>query len=193
MQDKTGSFWSPFFACTPRGKKKKMGHPLGRSQASTPSSSDYTFPPAVFDGGFSLHYHPASCLAVQIEPVSSMLGVTESCLPPIWINRCAMNCLALWPPCPEKPWWCRSVRANSQIRGSRHPPGGCRLACCSLKRAPGAPVFLFGQLSTTSKSWVISAVLPSMIEAEQYFSADRCTACSTRLGSSALPVTVKWT
>ena len=29
--------------------------------------------------------------------------------------------------------------------------------------------------------------------AEQYFSADRCTACSTRLGSSALPVTVKWT
>ena len=32
-----------------------------------------------------------------------------------------------------------------------------------------------------------------MIEAEQYFSAERCTACSTRLGSSALPVTVKWT
>src|SRR3569623_1033396 len=32
-----------------------------------------------------------------------------------------------------------------------------------------------------------------MIEAEQYFSAESFTACSTRLGSSALPVTVKWT
>src|SRR5690606_30277836 len=36
-----------------------------------------------------------------------------------------------------------------------------------------------GQASISSTSWLISAVLASMIEAEQYFSADRCTARCT--------------
>src|SRR5574340_476730 len=56
----------------------------------------------------------------------------------------------------------------------------------------GSPA-LGSQPSTTSKSCVISAVLPSMMLAEQYFSAESFTACSTRFGSSDLPVTVKWT
>ena len=47
--------------------------------------------------------------------------------------------------------------------------------------------------SMISKSWVIVAVLPSMIEAEQYFSADSLMAFSTRLGSSFFPVTLKCT
>jgi hypothetical protein len=37
-----------------------------------------------FDRGF--YCVLLSCLAVQIEPVSSMLAATESCLSPIWIK-----------------------------------------------------------------------------------------------------------
>ncbi len=58
---------------------------------------------------------------------------------------------------------------------------------------PARCVWLATQPSTMSKSCVISAVLPNMMLAEQVFSAESFTACSTRLGSSALPVTVKWT
>jgi hypothetical protein len=45
--------------------------------------------------------------------------------------------------------------------------------------------------STTSNEVVISAVLPSMIEAEQYFSWLRAMARSTAAAGTALPVTVK--
>ena len=55
--------------------------------------------------------HPA--LLFQAEPVSSILATTESCLPPIWIKRCAMNCRRPGGiPAPEKPWCRRSVRAK---------------------------------------------------------------------------------
>jgi hypothetical protein len=42
-----------------------------------------------------------------------------------------------------------------------------------------------------SKEWVISAVLPSMIDAEQYLSCDSVMARSTASGFRLLPVT-KW-
>src|SRR3989338_4612121 len=42
--------------------------------------------------------------------------------------------------------------------------------------------------SMISKSCVIFAVLPSMMDAEQYLSADSVMAFSTRLGSSFLPL-----
>src|SRR5438045_6372262 len=47
------------------------------------------------------------------------------------------------------------------------------------------------QPSRISKSSVISAVLPSMIEAEQYFSCDSLIACSTRLRLRPFPRTTK--
>src|SRR5207244_460640 len=45
--------------------------------------------------------------------------------------------------------------------------------------------------STISKSSVICAILPSMMDAEQYFSCDRRMACSTRLRLRARPRTTK--
>src|SRR5258706_237150 len=47
------------------------------------------------------------------------------------------------------------------------------------------------QLSMILKSWVISAVLASIAEAEQYFSADSEIARDTLPGSRPLPVTTK--
>ena len=73
----------------------------------------------------------------------------------------------------------------------------------AIQKAPTHRGFLYGSVAdtrrdaggarqpfSTSKSCVISADLPSMMLAEQYLSADRCTACSTRLGSRLLPVTI---
>ena len=50
----------------------------------------------------------------------------------------------------------------------------------------------FDYSPTISQSWVISAVLPSMIEAEQYFSAESWMARSTASAFRLLPRTVKW-
>ena len=44
--------------------------------------------------------------------------------------------------------------------------------------------------SMTSKSCVIVAVSPSMIDAEQYFSADNVIALSTFFESKSLPLTI---
>src|SRR5690242_6354741 len=46
--------------------------------------------------------------------------------------------------------------------------------------------------SRISKSWVNAAVFPSMIEAEQYFSAESLIARSTWLKLRLLPVRIKW-
>ena len=45
-----------------------------------------------------------------------------------------------------------------------------------------------GGSSAISNSWVMVAVLPNMIEAEQYFSAERLTARSTLAGFSLWPL-----
>src|SRR5512139_3714696 len=62
--------------------------------------------------------HPA--LLFQAEPVSSMLATTESCLSPIWIKRCAMNCLRPGGTPPQRNLGAAEVSGQrSQIRGSR--------------------------------------------------------------------------
>jgi hypothetical protein len=45
--------------------------------------------------------------------------------------------------------------------------------------------------SWISKSWVMRAVLPSMIEAEQYLSADRLMALATFLSFKSVPLIIK--
>ena len=47
-------------------------------------------------------------------------------------------------------------------------------------------------VSTISKLWLIFAALPSIIDAEQYFSADICTARSIALSCKSRPYTLKW-
>lgn len=62
--------------------------------------------------------HPA--LLYQTEPVSSILATTESCLPPIWIKRCAMNCRRPGGTPPQRNVGAAEVSGQrSQIRGSR--------------------------------------------------------------------------
>ena len=70
-------------------------------------------------------------LLFQIEPVSSLLATTESCLPPIWIKRCAMNSPPPWRnPAPEKRWCRRSVRAKITDPW---------LAACRVQSPTGSP------------------------------------------------------
>jgi hypothetical protein len=60
-----------------------------------------------------------------------------------------------------------------------------RVIFCTCQSGDGAPV------STSSKSWVMAAVLAIMAEAEQYFSADSAMARSTLADASPRPLTTK--
>ena len=64
-----------------------------------------------------------------MEPVSSLLATTESCLPPIWIKRGAMNCLRPGGIPPQRNVGAAEVSGRrSQIHGSRHPASNPQLA-----------------------------------------------------------------
>jgi hypothetical protein len=85
--------------------------------------------------------------------------------------------------------------ADTAVRhGARDLPPPVK-AAMQLSSTGDDPTFLLDltavQASITSKLWVISAVLPSMIEAEQYFSAESATARSTASGFRLCPLTRK--
>src|SRR5690606_29612154 len=83
--------------------------------------------------------------------------------------------------------------AHLDRRFRMEPEPRAVVAARQLVEARGGVGVLAHDASMSSKSWVIRAVLPIMMEAEQYLVAESSIARSTLAGSSPRPVILKCT